>query len=54
MTSDSDDVAESADQKPPGSLTPQGPKEAPAKAGQPAREEAAERDPGESPAGAGG
>ncbi len=42
MTSDSDNVAESADQKPPGSLTPQGPDKAPAKTDRPTGEDQAE------------
>lgn len=42
MTSDSDDVADTADQKPPGSLHPQGPGKAPTKAEHPTGEEQAE------------
>jgi hypothetical protein len=49
MTSDSDDVADSADQKPPGSLPQQGASKAPAQPSHPTGEKQAEENKANDP-----
>ena len=49
MTADSDDVADSADQKPKGSLQKRGPGQAPAKADHPTGEAQAEQNKADEP-----